>query len=224
VRTFLLAGHKNSYISKKAALCSIRIIKKVPELSEGFVVGWCCLTLSTPTGQAHATWRLKVYAVLVGGANGDGAWRGLVTLVESIDPRPYIFQPAVCGRLLYTVIHMSDRLSTPENANHHLTHPPDLRSQSMIHCIQSCFNSAFNLRRYIVEGASALLTDRHHGVLLCAVSLALQLCLVEMENIVVFRRHVITLVRILKSLIHSGYSAAGTSLYTTTLAHTHSPR
>ena len=45
-----------------------------------------------------------------GGANGDGAWRGLVTIVELIDPRPYIFQPAVYGRLIYAVIHMSDRL------------------------------------------------------------------------------------------------------------------
>jgi len=32
-----------------------------------------------------------LYAVLVGGGNGDGAWRGLVTIVELIDPRPYIF-------------------------------------------------------------------------------------------------------------------------------------
>ena len=29
------------------------------------------------------------YAVLVGGANGDGAWRSLVTIVELIDLRPY---------------------------------------------------------------------------------------------------------------------------------------
>ena len=35
------------------------------------------------------------YTVLVGGANADGAWRGPVTIVESIDPRPYIFQSAV---------------------------------------------------------------------------------------------------------------------------------
>jgi len=28
-----------------------------------------------------------LYAVLVGGANGDGAWRGLVTIGESTDPR-----------------------------------------------------------------------------------------------------------------------------------------
>jgi hypothetical protein len=39
-------------------------------------------TSSVPT-------RVAVYAVLVRGSNGDGAWRGLVTIVELIDPRPY---------------------------------------------------------------------------------------------------------------------------------------
>ena len=66
-------------------------------------------------------------AVLWGGGNGDGAWHGLVTIVELIDPRPYNFQPAVYGRLIYTVIYMSDRLLTQENSNPHLTPPPDLR-------------------------------------------------------------------------------------------------
>ena len=60
------------------------------------------------------------------GANGDGAWRGLVTIGESIDPHPYIFQPAVYGRLIHTAIYMGDRLLTQENP--HLTHPNDLRS------------------------------------------------------------------------------------------------
>jgi hypothetical protein len=52
------------------------------------------------------------YAVLVGGANGDGAWRGLATIAESINPHPYIFQPAVYGWLFYTVIYTGDRLLT----------------------------------------------------------------------------------------------------------------
>ena len=30
-------------------------------------------------------------AVLLGWSNGEGAWRGTVTIVELIDPRPYIF-------------------------------------------------------------------------------------------------------------------------------------
>ena len=45
-------------------------------------VGWCKLkpVLTAPD---------YCYAVLSGGTNGDGAWRGMVTIVESIDPRPY---------------------------------------------------------------------------------------------------------------------------------------
>jgi len=51
-------------------------------------------------------------AVLVGGSNGDGAWHGLVTIAEVIDPRPCIFQPPVYGRLIYSVTYMSDRRLT----------------------------------------------------------------------------------------------------------------
>ena len=77
----------------------------------------------------HVTDSPTSYAVLVGGSNGDGAWRGLVSIVESIDPRPYNFQSAVYGRLIYTVIYMSDRLLTQDTPNPHLTPPPDLCSQ-----------------------------------------------------------------------------------------------
>jgi len=68
------------------------------------------------------------YAVLVQGSNGDGACRGLVTIDELIDPRPYNVQSAVYGRLIYTVICMSDRLLTQANPNPRLPPPPDLRS------------------------------------------------------------------------------------------------
>ena len=71
--------------------------------------------------------RGSMYAVLVGGSNGDGAWRGMVTIVELIDPRPYIFQSAVYGRLIYTVIYMSDRLLTQANPDPRLPPPPELR-------------------------------------------------------------------------------------------------
>ena len=40
-------------------------------------------------------WMHASCAVLVGGTSGDGAWRGLVAIVELIDPRPYMFQSAV---------------------------------------------------------------------------------------------------------------------------------
>jgi hypothetical protein len=36
----------------------------------------------------------------------------MVTLVEFIDRRPYSSQPAVYGRLICTVLYMSDRLLT----------------------------------------------------------------------------------------------------------------
>ena len=35
-----------------------------------------------------------------GGVKGDGAWRGLVMIVELMDPRPYILQVTVHGRLI----------------------------------------------------------------------------------------------------------------------------
>jgi hypothetical protein len=51
----------------------------------------------------------------------------MVTIVELIDPRPYIFQPAVYGRLIYTVICMSDLLLNQANPNPHFPPPPELR-------------------------------------------------------------------------------------------------
>jgi hypothetical protein len=70
----------------------------------------------------------STYYILVGGSNGDGAWRGLVTTVELIDPRPYKFQVTVYGNLIYTVICMSDRRLTQANLNPRLPPTPDLRS------------------------------------------------------------------------------------------------
>jgi len=55
------------------------------------------------------------YADRVGGSNGDGARRGPVAIVEFIDPRPYMLQSPVCGRLIYTIIYMSDGLLTQAN-------------------------------------------------------------------------------------------------------------
>jgi len=64
-----------------------------------------------------------------GGADGDGAWRGLVMIIELIDPRPYIFQTPVYGSFMYTVKYVSDCLLTQANPDPHLTTPPDLRRQ-----------------------------------------------------------------------------------------------
>ena len=83
---------------------------------------------------SHTHTPTTYYAILVGVANGDDAWRGLVTIVESIDPRPYIFnrpspihfQPV--DKVIYTVMYMSDRLLTQAYPNFHLPPPPELRS------------------------------------------------------------------------------------------------
>ena len=75
----------------------------------------------------------SLYAVVVGGANGDGAWRGLVTIVELITPRPYIFQPAGSPRLIDTVIFMSDRLLSQANPDLHL--PPHNRTAKLVPCL-----------------------------------------------------------------------------------------
>jgi hypothetical protein len=64
-----------------------------------------------------------------GGVNWDGAWRGLVTIVELIDPRSYSFQSAVYGRLIYTVIYVGDRIVAQANPNPRLPPPPELRSR-----------------------------------------------------------------------------------------------
>jgi hypothetical protein len=87
-----------------------------PRTSSGKI--WQCL---------GSVWHCLAYAVLVGGSNGDGAWRGLVTIVELIDSRPYIFQSAVYSRLIYTV--MSDRLLTQANPDPRLPPQPELRRQ-----------------------------------------------------------------------------------------------
>jgi len=67
------------------------------------------------------------HAFSMGGSNGDGEWRAMVTIFELIDPRPYKKQSPVYGRLIYTVKIMSNLLSTGTNPNPRLTTPPDLR-------------------------------------------------------------------------------------------------
>jgi len=49
----------------------------------------------------------QAYAVLVGRSNGDGARRGLITIVQFTDPRRCIFQTPVHGSLKYTVFSLA---------------------------------------------------------------------------------------------------------------------
>ena len=54
--------------------------------------------------------------------------------------------------------------------------------------------------------AGALLADRHHGVLLTACVLMLDICQVHPPSVEAFRRHVPQLCKILRSLLMSGHA------------------
>jgi len=58
-----------------------------------------------------------IYAVLVGRSIGDGAWRGLVTIVESIDPRPCNFTTPLHVSLIYTVIYERPSINSSKSAS-----------------------------------------------------------------------------------------------------------
>jgi len=47
-------------------------------------------------------------------------------IVQLVDRRPYSFQSAVYGRLIYTVMYMSDRLLTQTHPDPRLPPPPEL--------------------------------------------------------------------------------------------------
>lgn len=54
--------------------------------------------------------------------------------------------------------------------------------------------------------AAALLTDRHHGVLLTGCVLMLDICGVHPDSIIAYRKHVPQLCKILRSLLMSGHA------------------
>ena len=56
------------------------------------------------------------------------------------------------------------------------------------------------------EKAAALLSDRHHGVLLSGVTLMQEICELEPSIIEQYRRHVPMLCKILRSLLMSGFA------------------
>lgn len=57
-----------------------------------------------------------------------------------------------------------------------------------------------------IDRAAGLLNDRHHGVLLAGVTLMLEVCTVEPNVVPLYRQHVPTLARVLKTLLMSPYS------------------
>jgi len=67
----------------------------------------------------------------VGGSNGNGAWRGLVPIVDLLDPRPYKISLPISKADLhsYTIISMSDRLLSQADPTPRLPPPPELRRE-----------------------------------------------------------------------------------------------
>ncbi|CAK9215465.1 unnamed protein product [Sphagnum troendelagicum] len=59
---------------------------------------------------------------------------------------------------------------------------------------------------YVMVPATALLTDKHHGVLISGVKLCTELCEGSEVALQHFRKHVISLIRVLKNLVVSGYA------------------
>jgi hypothetical protein len=83
-----------------------------------------CKVVHCQTGDMNAV--PAVIAFLGGVAHRGGAMRGMVTICELINFRPYKNQSPVYGRLVYTVIYMSDLLLTRANPYPHLRPPPSL--------------------------------------------------------------------------------------------------
>lgn len=75
----------------------------------------------------HCLFIVHNFADRVVGSNGNGAKRGMVTVFQSIDPRPYKHWPAVHSRLNCTVLCMNDRLSLIEIQIPIRPSPPDPR-------------------------------------------------------------------------------------------------
>ncbi|KAG0558689.1 hypothetical protein KC19_10G046900 [Ceratodon purpureus] len=63
-----------------------------------------------------------------------------------------------------------------------------------------------DLVEYLTIPASGLLTDKHHGVLVSGVKLCTELCQANELALEHFRKHVSTMVRVLKNLVVSGYA------------------
>ncbi|KAG0565630.1 hypothetical protein KC19_7G002600 [Ceratodon purpureus] len=63
-----------------------------------------------------------------------------------------------------------------------------------------------DLVEYMTVPATGLLTDKHHGVLVSGVKLCTELCQANELALNHFRKHVPTMVRVLKNLVISGYA------------------
>jgi hypothetical protein len=63
----------------------------------------------------------------VGGSNGDGAWRGLVTIAELIDPRPYKIDLPISEVDLHCNLYERPCINSSRSKSPYLTPQPELR-------------------------------------------------------------------------------------------------
>eukprot|EP01102_Stenamoeba_stenopodia_P014333 TRINITY_DN4746_c0_g1_i1.p1 TRINITY_DN4746_c0_g1~~TRINITY_DN4746_c0_g1_i1.p1 ORF type:complete len:852 (+),score=182.64 TRINITY_DN4746_c0_g1_i1:70-2556(+) len=82
---------------------------------------------------------------------------------------------------------------------------PYIRKKAAL-CAIKLIRKAPELIEFFVPKIRALLGDRNHGVLLTAVTLIIELCEMEPQNVDSFRKLAPALVRILKNLVLSGYA------------------
>ncbi|KAI8455346.1 AP-1 complex subunit gamma-1 [Phakopsora pachyrhizi] len=73
-------------------------------------------------------------------------------------------------------------------------------------CAMRIIKKVPELLDHFITKATSLLSDRNHGVLLCGVTLVTEMCVIDEEALLTFRKAVPLLVRHLKALVTTGYS------------------
>lgn len=73
-------------------------------------------------------------------------------------------------------------------------------------CAMRIVRKVPDLLDHFVDRTKQLLSDKNHGVLLCAVTLAIEICRADHEALEDYRKAVPLLVRHLKALVTTGYS------------------
>lgn len=85
------------------------------------------------------------------------------------------------------------------------TSNPYIRRKAAL-CAMRIIRKAPDLQEHFVEKAKLLINDRNHGVLLCALTLITDLCVLDPDLVDEFRQYVPLLIRQLKSITTAGYA------------------
>lgn len=143
-------------------------------------------------------WLLSIFSIL------------LITISDLNHSNQYIVGLALCALGNIASIEMSRDLF-PEVENLMSTANPYIRRKAAICAMRIC-RKVPDLYEHFLEKAKNLLSDRNHGVLVCGLTLATDLCEAEEEEegpegvIEMFRPLAGGLVRVLKGLTTSGYA------------------